>query len=59
MDSGSLVVVPELLGSNSWQTVFLDKARWNLTAYEIGRERITPVYWRDSLLLFYLCLVPC
>lgn len=53
MDSGSLVVVPkELLGSNSWQTVLVDKARRNLTAYEIGRERITPVYWRVSLFLF-------
>lgn len=54
MDAGSLVVVPkEPLGSNSWQTVLVDKARRNHTAYEIGGERITPVYWRVSLFLFF------
>lgn len=37
MDSGILVVVPkEPLGSNTWQTVLVDKTRRNLTADETG-----------------------
>lgn len=52
MDSGILVVVPMApLGSNRWQTVLVDKSRADLTAYELGGERITQVYWKVSFFI--------